>query len=994
MADIRGGTGADYLEGTADADTITGNGGNDTVRGLAGNDTITTTAGNDVIDGGTGNDSMTGGAGNDSYYVDSLGDTIVEAVGGGTDIVGASANYKLNAGAEVETLVYAATPANQAGTVALAAAVSTSTAGTVLIGNEFQQTVYGTAGNDVLDGGRNSNPTQSDQLVGGAGNDTYSIRNVSDVIVEGAGAGTDIAYVSASDLQAQGQAVATYALTAGAEVEALSASSQSGTEAMFLTGNEFAQQVIGNAGSNTLVGGANGGAAGDTLVGLGGDDTYRVIANAVATSNDTIQETAGNGNDTLQFLGGGAATYTLAADVSIETINLSNGVVNFSGNNLAQTINGSAAAETLNGGGGVDTLVGGAGNDVYVVDSIDDVVTEAGAAGTTDTVIFNGTGVGYKLAETSSIDIMTIGNANTVTTGTGAGGVNLATTTNTVLVGNNAAQTLYGNAGNNNLNGGTTAVGAANFDTMYGGAGNDTYRVYSQSDRVSEGTVAVAVAGGAYTFTPNEAADAGGTDTVFTSDTYSLAANAAVVAGGAFIENLSAADQAATTAIDLTGNAIGNYIVGNDGVNNINGTINTAAGTGAGAGAVVGDTLQGLGGDDVYTVNSANDIVTEAANGGTDTINFSAAFDDTTAAPNSYSLAANSSVEVVNMTAQVTTVVGNALAQQINGQTAAANTIIGGGGADTLVGGSAADVYNVSDSLAIIRDTSAGNTVLYSGATGGYALTAGVQANLGFAGATGTAADTTGTNGSILVGNEFAQRLDGNANDNILNGSGGTNGVAGDTLAGYAGNDTYRVYTSNINAAGTIVAGQGDQVIEAAGQGTDIVYTSASYGLSANVENLVAADQANVTSLTLVGNDLNNGIAGSNGNNVLVGGLGIDTLTGLGGADKFHFTDATTGAANADFITDFSSAQGDKISLDAGAFTGFGATIDGAEFQMGTVATGTQSTILYDQATGRLFYDADGSGGGAAVIFATVNPGTALTAADFLLTPAGTLPTP
>jgi Ca2+-binding RTX toxin-like protein len=183
-------------------------------------------------------------------------------------------------------------------------------------------------------------------------------------------------------------------------------------------------------------------------------------------------------------------------------------------------------------------------------------------------------------------------------------------------------------------------------------------------------------------------------------------------------------------------------------------------------------------------------------------------------------------------------------------------------------------------------------------------------------------------------------------------------------------------------------------VIEAANGGTDIVYTSANYGLSANVENLAAANQADLTTLTLVGNALSNGIAGSNGNNVLFGGAGADTLTGLGGADKFHFNDATSGAVNADYISDFSAAQGDKISLDAGAFIGFGSTIDGAEFQMGTVATGNQATILYDQSTGRLFYDSDGAGAGAAVIFATVNPGTAITAADFVLTPTGTLPTP
>ncbi|TPG10845.1 beta strand repeat-containing protein [Sphingomonas oligophenolica] len=1000
MADIRGGAGADLLVGTADADTITGNGGADTLRGLAGNDTLTGGTAADILDGGTGNDSLTGGDGGDSYYVDSLGDVIVEtAAGTGTDIVGASANYRLNAGAAVEVLQYAAAPTTDAGAVALTAGVATgSTAGIVLIGNEFAQNVYGTAGVDTLDGGRNTNPALSDTLTGGAGNDTYVVRNVADTIVEIAGGGTDLVYVSAADLSAQGQALPTYTLTTGAAVEGLSASDQSSTSNLNLTGNDFAQQIIGNAGTNVLTGGANTSeAAGvrDTLTGLGGDDTYQVIATGVAGTETVINETAGNGNDTLTFQTGAATSYTLAADISIETIRLNNtGVVSVAGNNLAQTIFGNTAAanataETLNGGGGADTLIGGFGNDTYVVDQIDDVVTETGLASdgttaTTDTLVFNGTGVGYKLAETSAIDVMAIGKANNVA---GAGDIELATTTNAVLVGNNGAQTIYGNAGNNVLDGGTTLVGGANFDTLRGGAGNDTYRVYSQNDVVDERSY-----DNTLTVVAGSDGSLNGTDTVFTSATYSLALGAAG-AGAAFVENLSAADQSATTAINLTGNLIGNLIVGNAGVNNIDGTQNTVV---AANGARVGDTLQGMGGNDAYTINSANDVVIEATGGGTDTIVFGVGYTGTGTALNTYALATNAEVERITMSNGVSTVIGNAFAQRIDGIAAASSTLIGGGGADTLIGGTAVDTYNVSDSLATIQDASAGNLVLYSGATGGYALTAGVSANLGFTTATGTGAITTGTNGTVLVGNEFAQTLQGNSNDNILNGGGG---AAGDTLTGYLGNDTYRVYTSNIDANGNIVVGQGDVVVEATGEGTDIVYTSANYGLSANVENLAAASQSDMTTLTLVGNDLNNGIAGSNGNNVLVGGLGNDTLTGLGGADKFHFASANVGntaagAVNADFIADFSSAQGDKISLDAGQFTGFGATIDGTEFQMGTVATGTTATILYDASTGRIFYDQDGAGAGAAVLFATVNPGTTLTAADFVLTPAGTLPTP
>jgi hypothetical protein len=41
--------------------------------------------------------------------------------------------------------------------------------------------------------------------------------------------------------------------------------------------------------------------------------------------------------------------------------------------------------------------------------------------------------------------------------------------------------------------------------------------------------------------------------------------------------------------------------------------------------------------------------------------------------------------------------------------------------------------------------------------------------------------------------------------------------------------------------------------------------------------------------------------------------------------------------------------------------------------------------IVYNSATGQIFFDADGSGAGAQVLFATVNAGTVLSLADFVV---------
>jgi Ca2+-binding RTX toxin-like protein len=53
-------------------------------------------------------------------------------------------------------------------------------------------------------------------------------------------------------------------------------------------------------------------------------------------------------------------------------------------------------------------------------------------------------------------------------------------------------------------------------------------------------------------------------------------------------------------------------------------------------------------------------------------------------------------------------------------------------------------------------------------------------------------------------------------------------------------------------------------------------------------------------------------------------------------------------------------------------------------FQLGTAAADADDRIIYDSATGKLFYDADGNAAGAQVLFAQVTAGTALTDVDFV----------
>ena len=131
------------------------------------------------------------------------------------------------------------------------------------------------------------------------------------------------------------------------------------------------------------------------------------------------------------------------------------------------------------------------------------------------------------------------------------------------------------------------------------------------------------------------------------------------------------------------------------------------------------------------------------------------------------------------------------------------------------------------------------------------------------------------------------------------------------------------------------------------------------------------------------GNDV---LRGGNGNDVLRGESGTDTLVGGNGKDAFVFSQAKTGTA-ADRISDFGLTD-DTIQLNDSAFAGLApGALGSAAFarNAGGNAQDAADRIIYDSATGQIFYDSDGTGSTAKVHFATITPGLNLTAADFLV---------
>lgn len=138
----------------------------------------------------------------------------------------------------------------------------------------------------------------------------------------------------------------------------------------------------------------------------------------------------------------------------------------------------------------------------------------------------------------------------------------------------------------------------------------------------------------------------------------------------------------------------------------------------------------------------------------------------------------------------------------------------------------------------------------------------------------------------------------------------------------------------------------------------------------------------------LFGGSGNDSIFGGDGSDRLTGGAGKDLLRGDGGRDAFVFTTKPV-VGHVDVIEDFSTSHGneDAIHLSLRAFAGTGpkGILADGRFHNGKIATEADDRILYDAASGNIWYDADGSGKIRKVLFAQVTPGTALTSDDFFV---------
>lgn len=515
---------------------------------------------------------------------------------------------------------------------------------------------------------------------------------------------------------------------------------------------------------------------------------------------------------------------------------------------------------------------------------------------------------------------------------------------------------------------------------------------------VAHGTL-VLLANGGFTYVPD--ADYRGTDsfTYVAHDGYETSSTAATVTlnvlrrpaseGDDVLEGTAGADAIALLggndsyfglagADTVQGGAGNDTISGGDGNDRLfgqggNDSLIGSAGADLMHGGPGADTMAGGSGGDTYVVDNGGDVIVEArAGSGIDTVLALIGIN-----------LQGTNAENAELRGSGGRLIGSDVANRLTGRLDAADNISGGAGNDTIFtlsgndtldGGTGADLMNGGPGSDLYYVDNAADRVVESRKWAGTdSVSSSVDFRMGSAHIENL--QLTGT-ALIGAGNGLQNEIRGNNEDNTLDG-----GKNNDTLVGGGGDDTY------------LVRAPGDLVIESAGGGTDVVKAYRAYELPRNVERLYLQtlrndDGEGVAGINGIGNAADNLIVGNPYDNVIIGRAGSDTLRGQAGADTFVF-DRAYGPNNVDRIIDFNMNEineGDRLMMKGAVFGGLAAgVLDSAQFHLGTVAADSDDHFIFDQASGRLWFDLDGSGSAAQHLVATFEQNATLSAGDILI---------
>ncbi|MDX2155774.1 MAG: calcium-binding protein [Hyphomicrobiaceae bacterium] len=844
MATFTGGAGNDTANATTGilaGFTVTGGSGNnladlldnigDTINGGAGNDTIVAGGGADVISGGNNADSIVGGNGNDFVR----GFNGIDAMDGG---------------AGFDEVAFESTVAGGLGTVAVSVNLAT---GAVLdeFGNAETivnfESIRGTRFGDTLTGGAVANGTATfgrldgfesfrglggaDVITGGGGYD--EVRHDRDA--EFGGAAAVVVNLSTGTQLGVG---ANRARDGFGTIDVLSgidgARGTGGSDAFF--GNQGENSFTGLAGNDTMVGGLG---FDSVRYDVGGPITGVTVNLQAGTASDGF-----GGTDTLSDIQGAGGTGF--ADTFI-----GNEFVGFFGDGFS-------------GLGGADTMTGGIGFDEARYDNDVDSGGNGAAIVNLSTVARLGVAAGTARDGFGAIDTL-IGIEN--------------------VRGTNGADSFFGGTSNNRFR------GLGGNDTLEGGNGDGNDTADYSSDADNGGGAGVVVNLSATTqlgVASNRARDGfGNIDTLIGIESARGTALADTLIGGTvdrssftglagndtIIGGAGALDEARYDSDEFEGGAGGvtiNLATGQatDGFGNTD----TLSGIEVVRGTRFGDGFTGSSADETFRGLGGNDVMNGAA--GSDWVSYSLDIFELEQGQSLASVLVNldsvahgglgggqaiDGFSATDTLIAIENAEGGALNDRLFGN-AGGNIFRGLAGFDTIDGGAGIDTIDYSN------DRRVGEIWFVNGSGA-------VTVNLGpVVGSAGQGTDGFGTADLLtsienVIGTDLGDTFIGNSDANVLDGRAGA-----DTMAGGLGNDTY------------VFDNAGDIANEASGQGTDLVRTSVSRALGANLENMILEGTA---SLNGSGNDLANNLIGNAGANVLDGRVGADRMFGQAGNDTY-----------------------------------------------------------------------------------------------------------